>query len=148
MRAKKSRRTILPLTLGLVLAVLAVWFLCAGPVLVKSIGPLPAVWNPIRNRSSEHYAKVLLTEIQSDNCQQALAPLNISDEDKSSACDKQQRGPVRAECQLVERIDDAPTVWLLFRCPYKKPLEARADISVTLEQVGDRWLLRAYERIN
>src|SRR5437660_12866425 len=111
MHLRNHRRKAAAIAFGLALTLMAGWVLLAGPMLVKiRFGPLPAdprmtIWNPTRNQAPERYANALLSGIQSDRCQQFVAPLGILEVDKAKACSKQQTDPVSSYCSLVGRTD-------------------------------------------
>lgn len=146
-----GRKTIL--TCGLMLAAVVVWVLFSGPMLINvRTGPLSGdrsltAFNPIRNRAPEQYAVSLLTQIQSETCQQVMSGLAIADQQKSEACRKQVQDPINANCRLVERMDKGNSIWLLYQCPYRRPTEAFAEVGMTVEKKGSQCLLRSYERI-
>jgi hypothetical protein len=149
----RSRRTAI-IIVGVILVACGTWVLLSGPMLINlRTGPFSGhqeviVLNPIRNRTPERYAASLLAEIQSPACQQAVTGLGILDQQKTEACYKQERDPIRAPCKLIERSDKGTSSWLLFHCPYERATEARAEIGLTVEQVGrNQYLLRSYERI-
>ena len=141
------------LAMGGVLSGLAAWIALSGPMLVHArLGPLRgdprfAVWNPVRDRDPERYGAEYLRRIQSVTCQQGVAGLEISTQEKSTACNKQSREPVTSACRLIERSDKGPGVWLLYQCPYEQHPEDWAETGLTLKRRGGAWVLSSYERI-
>jgi hypothetical protein len=141
------------LVCGLVLAALFAWIALSGPMLLHvhygsmSGNPRLAIWNPIRNRTPEHYGVQLLSKIQSENCQQTVSALEISEQERVAACGKRTHDPLANDCSLVERVDSASSVWLLFRCPYRRATKMRAQVGLTLARQGAGWSLRSYDRV-
>jgi len=138
---------------GVLLSAIVVWIVSAGPMLVHiRFGPLQhdprfAIWNPLRSRAPERRAVEYLRKIQSTACSQEVATLEISNEQKIAACEKQVRHPVTASCPLIDRRDSGTVVWLLFQCPQEAHSDVTADISLTLTAREANWVLVGYDRI-
>jgi hypothetical protein len=136
------------------MAALFAWAAFSGPMLINvKIGSLRAdprlgVWNPIRDRSPERFGGMFLRRIQSANCQQEAAGLQIANQEKVTACAKQSRMPLESACRLVERSDHKAEVWLLFQCPYRDSSHGFADVDIVLKHESSSWVLRFYERID
>ena len=121
-----------------------------GPMLVDiKSGPLSGsrMLNPLRGRSPERFGSKLLNRIQSGDCQQTLAKVEIPDDQKLSACAKQATDPLKLPCQLVEREDNNNVSWLLFKCHYLRATDARAEVALTLHRTAQSWAISSYERI-
>src|SRR6266851_4532203 len=131
----RSRKKEVLIVCGLALIIFLAWKVLSRPMLLNIHDPRLLIWNPIRNRAPEHYGVELLLKIQSDNCRQAMSVLEILEREKVDACEKQARSPVASDCPLLERDDNASSVWLLFHCPYKNlHTDARAEVALTLER--------------
>jgi hypothetical protein len=116
------------------------------------LGPLQGdrrvvVWNPIRDKEPEQAAEDYLARIQSSKCPDVMMPLNVTDQVKDEACEKQRLRPLVASCSLVERRDMGVTVWLLFQCAQKAHQDVLADVGITVRKWGSAWALEHYERI-
>ena len=140
--------------LFIVLGSCLLWLILARrPMLLHvKLGPLQSdrrlvVWNPFRNKEPERFGAQSLTAIQSPRCREAVSKLDMSDEERLVACEKQERRPLVGLCSLVERRDKGDTVWLLFQCPQEAHPDVLADVGLSLRQRGSKWMLEGYERI-
>lgn len=138
---------------GALLSAIIAWPVLAGPMLVNfRLGPLQhdprfAVWNPLRNRAPEHRASEYLGKIQSADCTQQIGLLEIPNEQKHAACEKQMQHPVIAACPLIDRRDTGSFVWLLYQCPQQAHSDVTADIGLTLTAREKDWVLVGYDRV-
>lgn len=139
---------------GTLLAALFIWMTLSGPMLIdRRLGPMRdeprlCIWNPMRDRNPERVGYEYLRQIQSANCSEFVAGLPIRIEEKTTACAKQSRIPLKDACRMVERTDGKSGVWLLFKCEYQDNPGFLADVGVTLKQEKGVWILCSYERID
>ena len=146
------------LTVGLLFSLLLVagllWMALAGPMLLHfKFGPLQSdrrlvVWNPFRNKEPERFGAQYLAKIQSQQCRETVAKLDVFNQEKGEACDKQERRPLVGPCPMVERRDKGDTVWLLFQCSQQAHHDVLADVGLSLRKRENVWVLEGYERIN
>jgi hypothetical protein len=146
------------MTVGLLFCLLwgagLLWMALAGPMLLHfKFGPLPSdrrlvVWNPFRNKEPERFGAEYLAAIQSQQCRETMAKLDVSSQEKGQACDKQERRPLVGSCPMVDRRDAGDFVWLLFHCSEQAHQDVLAEVGLSLRKRGNVWVLEGYERIN
>jgi hypothetical protein len=105
------------------------------------------IWNPFRNRQPEEFGAEVLAAIHSPTCRETMAKLDVPDQEKRVACEKQERRPLRRSCALVERRDQGVTTWLLFQCSQEAHDDLLSDVGLSLRKRGTSWVLEGYERI-
>ncbi len=150
----KMSRSLLAGLLGFILVCAGLlWSAFAGPMLLHfKSGPLQSdkrlvIWNPFRNRQPEEFGAEVLAAIHSPTCRETMAKLDVPDQEKRVACEKQERRPLRRSCALVERRDQGVTTWLLFQCSQEAHDDLLSDVGLSLRKRGTSWVLEGYERI-
>jgi hypothetical protein len=146
------------MTVGLLSCLLVgaalLWMVLAGPMLLHfKFGPLQSdrrlvVWNPFRNKEPERFGAQYLAAIQSPQCRETMAKVDVSNQEKGEACEKQERRPLVGSCPMVERRDKGDAVWLLFQCSQQAHDDVLADVGLSLRKRENVWVLEGYERID
>jgi hypothetical protein len=143
------------LVIPCVALLVGLWWLFTSPVWVNiELGPMTGdphylVLNPFRDRAPELSASKYLNEIQSPNCRAVVSSLMLSDEGdtKESICEKQERDPISARCDLMERVDKGPYVYLEYWCPYSQAGSPGIEkVWPAMERSSGGWVLKWYRR--
>lgn len=106
--------------------------------------PAFAIFNPFRDRSSEHGAEAFLEFMRAGQCERAMSALPDAVEIRQDICERELRSPLVA-WQLKNRADEPEKVRLYYRAQRQSDDGYQGQLWITLEQHGGDWQVKRYE---